>query len=74
MQELKVQFTEKEYKRLLKAKKMQGICTWHRFVLDNCARGVSVDYNLREEAHPPRKIKAELTKKQEDLVLAREGE
>lgn len=53
MKTLNITFTDAEYKRLLKAKRLycekrKGNVSWHLFILRVCAKNVSVWKNLNK--------------------------
>ena len=47
MKELKVIFTDAEFRKLKKAKKEHKYTNWHNFIIDKCSKGISVWKNLQ---------------------------
>lgn len=48
MKELKVHFTDAEFRKIKKAKLRFSVgMSWHNFIINNCSRGISVRKDLK---------------------------
>lgn len=45
MKTLQVVFTDAEFKKLKKAKKLSSCINWNTFIINTCSKGVSVRHN-----------------------------
>jgi hypothetical protein len=73
MKTLNITFTDAEYTKLEKSKKLHINKSWHEFVLRLCNNEVSIKKRVSSGSHPRNKQKP-LSSKQEDLILNRREE